>query len=203
MTKKRIFALCALAALSLSLLSGCGSSNGNDAPDITQEIVSQSDGLPQESGGVTETPAPGGEDSQGEGVDLAAFAQSVQENHEFGSLVKADPADPDMGAVLLENYYPGLAELDLEQTEVYLAEISFSGGELALAQARNAEDAAKVKAIFQARLDEKTTDGPGNYPEELEMWKKSAKLVENGNYIMLVNHENSEAIVNEFNALFS
>ena len=39
-------------------------------------------------------------------------------------------------------------------------------GELALAQAKSAEDAAKVKEIFQARVDAKGTDGPGNYPEE-------------------------------------
>lgn len=80
--------------------------------------------------------------------------------------------------------------------------ISFSGGELALVQAKNPEDAAKVKEIFQARLDSKTTDGPNNYPEELEMWQKYAKVVDNGNYVMLVNHEDSDAIVNEFNELF-
>lgn len=135
-------------------------------------------------------------------ADLAAFAQSVQEKHEFSSLEKADPADEEFGVIMLENAYPGLKDLDLEQVEVYLAMVSFSGGELALVQAKSPEDAAKVKEIFQARIDTKSTDGPGNYPEEVEMWKRAAKVAENGSYVMLVNHEDSQAIVDEFNALF-
>jgi ABC-type oligopeptide transport system substrate-binding subunit len=133
---------------------------------------------------------------------LAAFAQTVQENHEFAALEKADPADQEMGAIMLENNYPGLKDMDLEQLEVYLAMISFSGGELALAQAKSEDDAAKVKEIFQNRITTKSTDGPGNYPEEVEMWKKSAKVVDNGSYVMLVNHPDSEAIAGEFEALF-
>ena len=164
---KRIISLCAAAALSLSLLSGCA-----------------------------------GKPAEEKNVDLSAFSQTVQENHEFPSLERADPNDPDVGAILLENAYPGLKDMDLEQLEVYLALISFSGGELALVQAKSPEDAAKVKEIFQARIDAKSEDGPGNYPEELEMWKKHGKLADNGSYVMLVNHEDSEAIVDEFNALF-
>ena len=97
-------------------------------------------------------------------ADLAAFAQSVQEKHEFSSLEKADPADEEFGVIMLENAYPGLKDLDLEQVEVYLAMVSFSGGELAVVQAKDADGAAKVKEIFQARVTAKTTDGPGNYP---------------------------------------
>ena len=136
-------------------------------------------------------------------VDLAAFAQSVQEKHEFSSLEKADPADEEFGVIMLENAYPGLKDLDLEQVEVYLAMVSFSGGELAVVQAKDADGAAKVKEIFQARVTAKTTDGPGNYPEEVEMWQRSAQVVENGNYIMLVCHDDADAIVEEFNALFA
>ena len=135
-------------------------------------------------------------------VDLAVFAQTLQENHEFPSLEKADPEDEELGAVMLENAYPGLKDMDLEQTEVYLAAVSFSGGELALVQAKNAADAAKVKGIFDARVTAKTTEGPGNYPEEVEMWLHSSVVVSRGNYVMLVNHEDSQAIVNEFNELF-
>ena len=135
-------------------------------------------------------------------ADLAAFAQAVQENHEFHSLERADPEDPELGAVMLGNWYPGLTDLDLEQVEIYMPMVSFSGGELALVEAKSAEDAAKVKEIFQNRITTKSTDGPGNYPEEVEMWKKSAKVVDNGSYVMLVNHPDSEAIAGEFEALF-
>lgn len=136
-------------------------------------------------------------------VDLAAFAQEVMKNHEFSALEKADPTDEEVGAILLENAYPGLKDMDLEQLEAYLPMISFSGGELVLVQAKSPEDAAKVKEIFQARIETKTTEGPGNYPEEVEMWQRSAKVADNGSYVMLVNHGDSEAIVKEFEALFA
>ena len=136
-------------------------------------------------------------------VDLAAFAQTVQSEHEFASLEKADPADEELGAIMLENAYPGLKDMELEQAEIYLPMISFSGGELALVQAKSPEDAAKVKSIFQARVEAKSEDGPGNYPEEVEMWKKSARVADHGSYVMLVNHADADAIVGEFDALFA
>lgn len=173
---KKLISLCTAAVLCLTLLSACG-------------------GSPEGTG-----PAP---DHDAEPVDLAAFAQSVQQNHEFASLEKADPADEELGAIMLENNYPGLKDMELAQVEVYLPMISFSGGELALAQANNADDAAKVKEIFQARIDAKSTEGPGNYPEEVQMWLRSAKVAENGNYVLLVCHGDADAIVEEFNALFS
>ena len=135
-------------------------------------------------------------------VDLAAFAQEVMKNHEFSALEKADPADEEVGAIMLENTYPGLKDMDLEQLEVYLAMISFSGGELALVQAKDLADATKVKNILQARIDAKTTEGPGNYPEEVEMWQRSAKVADSGAYVMLVCHGDADAIVSEFEALF-
>lgn len=144
----------------------------------------------------------GGKPAEEKKVDLAAFAQTVMENHEFAALERADPADQEVGAIMLENNYPGLKDMDLAQAEIYLAMISFSGGELALVQAKSPEDAAKVKEIFEARIDAKTTEGPGNYPEEVEMWLRSAKVADNGTYVMLVNHPDSEAIVSEFEALF-
>ena len=167
---KRIIALCAAAALCLSLLSACGSKQ---------------------------------QEQEEKKADLSAFAQTLQENYEFPSLERADPEDQDVGVLMLENTYPGLKDLDLEQMEVYLAVISFSGGELAIVEAKSAEDAAKVKEIFQARIDAKTTEGPNNYPEEVELWQHNAKLADHGSYVMLVCQENSAAIVEEFNALFS
>lgn len=143
-----------------------------------------------------------GDGSKNKQVDLAAFAQTVREDHKFPMLDRLDPADEEFGAAMLENAYPGLKDMDLEQAEIYLAIISFSGGELALAQAKNDGDAAKVKEIFDARIAAKTTEGPNNYPEEVELWQHNSAVASNGNYVMLVNHEDSAAIVSEFNALF-
>ena len=138
--KKKLIALCTAAVLCLSMLSACGS---------------------KDSEGGSPSAAPD------KNADLSAFAQTVQENHEFASLEKADPSDAEVGAIMLENSYPGLKE------------------------------------IFQARIDSKSTEGVGNYPEEVEMWLRSAKLAESGNYVMLVCHDDADAIVSEFNALFA
>lgn len=140
---------------------------------------------------------------QEKNVDLAAFAQTLVENHEFAAFVeRVDPTDEEFGAIMLDNSYPGLKELDLEQMEVYLCMVSFSTGEFALAQAKNTQDAAEVKEIFQARIDGMTAEGL-NYPETIELWSKSAQVVDNGSYVMLVCHDDADAIVSEFNALFS
>ena len=174
---KRIIALCTAAALCLTLLSAC-------------------------SAGKEDSPS----QAPGKDVHLAPFAQTVTENHDMGGfLQRIDADDPDMGefmADMLNNYYPGLTDLELEQMEVYMSMISFSSGELALVQAKNADDAARVKEIFQARIDSKSTEGANNYPEEVEMWQRSARTAEYGSYVMLVCHEDADAIVSEFNDLF-
>ena len=171
--KKRIFAAVLSAALLIASLAAC---------------------------------AGGGDKGQDKQVDLAGFAKSVIENHEFSGFVeRIDTADPDMGEFMrdtLNNFYLGLTDLDLAQMEVYMSMISFSSGELALVQAKSADDAGRVKDIFQARVDSKSTEGMGNYPEEVEMWQRSAQIAANGNYVLLVCHEDSDAIVSEFNALF-
>ena len=210
---KRVIALSAALALCLSLLSACsGGAKESAAPSEPVESVQPSqepseavESVPAESDPVDESQpvesAPGGSAPAG-AVDLAAFVQTVMEDHEFPMMNRADPSD-EVGAVMLGNYYPGLVDLDLEQVEVYLAMISFSGGELSLVQAKDADNAAKAKEIFQARVDSQSEEGPNNYPEEVEVWQRNSQIVTNGNYIMLVCHEDCEAIVSAFNALFS
>ena len=174
---KKMLCAAMAAVLCLSLLSAC-------------------------SGGKEDSPS----NAPGKSVDLGAFGQTVTETHELGGFMQLmNPSDPDMGemmADMLNNYYPGLSDLDLMQMKIYMSMISFSSGELALVEAKTGDDAAKVQEIFQARVDTKTTEGPNNYPEEVEMWQRSSKIVSNGNNVMLVCAEDCDAIVDEFNALF-
>ena len=135
-------------------------------------------------------------------VDLAAFAQTLTETHQFSNFVeRLDVSDPDFGAVMLENSYPALKDMELEQLEIYLSMVSFNTGEFALAQAKSADAAAKVKEAFEARIAGMTEEGL-NYPETVELWSKSAKVAASGTYVMLVCHEDADAIVGEFEALF-
>ena len=144
----------------------------------------------------------GGEPVEEKQVDLAAFAKTLTENHEFSGFVeRLDVDDPEFGAVMLENSYPALKDLELAQLEIYLSMVSFNTGEFALAQAKSPEDAAKVKEAFEARIASMTEEGV-NYPETVEVWTKHAKVVDHGTYVMLVCSEEADAIVSEFEALF-
>ena len=133
------------------------------------------------------------------GVDLSAFYEDVTSMHEFGHLQLAD-------STLLDGYYPGLSSISTEQCLVYVCQMTMNNGEFGLVQVKNSADAARVKAIFQAHIDQMvgTDDNPGAawYPGAIESWQNNSRVVSNGNYVMMVVHENSDQIVSQFNALF-
>ena len=133
-------------------------------------------------------------------VDLTAFYEDVTNMHEFGGFLEL--AD----STLLDGYYAGLSSIPTEQCLVYVCQFSMNNGEFGLVQVKNSADVARVKAIFQARIDQMvgTDDNPGAawYPGAIESWKNNSRVVSNGNYIMMVVHENCDDIVAQFNALF-
>ena len=151
-----------------------------------------SDSSSGSSSGDTSTPAGN--------VDLSAFASEVMESYEFGFLSLADEAT-------LDGLYPGLKDISTDQTLVYVVQMTMNNGEFGLVQVKDSKDVDTVKAIFQARIDRMTgADGQGNpgawYPGPTEQWKNNSRVVSNGNYVMMVVHENCDAIVDAFNALF-
>lgn len=144
----------------------------------------------------------GGKPAEEKKVDLAAFAQTLKEQHGFADFVeRMDPGKDEYHATALDSAFPGLREMDLEQMEIYLSMVSFNTGEFSLVQAKSAEDAAKVKELFEARIAAMTEEGM-NYPDTVELWVKHAKVAVNGTYVMLVCHADADAIVSEFEALF-
>lgn len=139
------------------------------------------------------TPAPVG------GVDLAAFYEAVTGQYEFGFLELAN-------AELLDGYYAGLTGIDTEQCLVYICGMSMNNGEFGLVQVSDSADVEAVKAVFQARIDYMVGDGngPGGawYPGPTEQWQDNSRVVSNGDYVMMVVHEDCDDIVAQFNALF-
>ncbi len=201
---KRLIPITLALALGLSLLSGCGnpaSENTGVPPDPTptaEPSQAPTLELPTEepTAEPTEEPTP----EPPAGVDLSAFYANVTSMHEFGFLELAD-------ATLLDGYYAGLTSIPTEQRLVYICQMSMNNGEFGLVQVKNSADAARVKAIFQARIDRMSgADGQGNpgawYPGPTEQWLNNSRVVSNGNYVMMVVHENCDQIVAEFNALF-
>lgn len=140
----------------------------------------------------TATPTP-------EPVDLAAFGEKCVTEQLMPPLLDTNE---DMGKQILDASYAGLSALDLEQCLAYVSMMSINNTEMVLVQAKSADDVAKVKEIFQARIDA-MVGGGAFYPETTEIWTNNAEIVENGNYVALVVSSDKDAIVEAYNALFA
>ncbi len=139
-------------------------------------------------------------------ADLSEFAKGLQEKYEFASYLMEMTPEYEYFEEDMERALPELLDLDLEQQVILMTLININNGEIDLVQAKNAEDAAKVKEIFQARIDYMVGDGesPGgaSYPGPTELWANHAQVAVKGNYVMLVCGEDDGQIVEDFNALF-
>lgn len=149
---------------------------------------------------TTPSPAPSEKPDEGN-VDLQAFYDSMTGQYEFGSLELASSELLD-----LEHMYAGMTGVDTEQCLVYITMMSMNSGEFGLVQVKDSKDVSTVKAIFQARIDYMAGDdeniGGAFYPFACESWMNNSRVVSNGNYVMMVVHENCDDIVKAFNALF-
>ena len=216
--KKKILALTLALALSLSL-AACGGKDapGQDADSGVPEVNAPEDDAPEDDapeGGGTDAPdasAPenGGTDSTetetSEEINLSAFYNTLREGNIWPELMDLT-TDANMKE-LLDSYYPGLSEIAVKQSGVYVAAISAAVGEIALVEVENAEDVQAVEDIFQARIDyqvgDDATPGGAWYPETIEGWKTKSRIVSHGNYVMLAVGDASASAVEEFEALFA
>ena len=131
-------------------------------------------------------------------ADLSAFLEDVTSKQE--AAMETLPADA------LETFYPGISDIETKQCTGATALISAVASEILLVEVTNADDVAKVEEIMNARISYQVGDGtsPGGawYPEPTRIWTECSRVVSNGNYILMVVHEQCDAIVDDFNALF-
>ena len=176
MKKKILFVLALAAALVLSL-TACGTKPNTPAPDNSSAST-----------------------SAGPQVDLQAFYDDITSKYEFGSLELTDKD-------ILDMLYPGMSDIDTEQMQVYYCPMSMNNGEFGLVQVKDSKDVDAVKELFQARVDYMVGDGNGpggaQYPMAMDQWENNSRIVSNGNYVMMIVHENCDDIVDAFNALFA
>lgn len=131
-------------------------------------------------------------------VDLAAFGETYVNEQTMPPMLDTEA---DMGKQILDMNYAGLSEMELEQCLPYVSMMSINNSEMVLVQAKSADDVAKVKEIFQARIDNMLNGGT-LYPETIDIWTNNAEIVENGNYVALVVGTDKDAVVEAFNGLF-
>lgn len=144
-------------------------------------------------------------------ADLSAFAQSLVERYEFASwLEELDPEEEETDGYIrqsIEEYLPGLLDMELPQRVIYMSTMRLNNGEFSMVQAKSPQDAAKAAEIFQARIDYMAGDGetPGGafYPGPTELWQNNARVEVHGSYVLMVTAEECDQIVEEFKALFA
>ena len=127
-------------------------------------------------------------------VDLKAFYDATIASHTFQTL-------QEFTGDVLETYYPGMGDIDTKQCLIMGTMMSMNNGEFCLVEVTNSADVDTVKGIFQSRIDYMAETGAW-YPGPTELWTNSSRVVSNGNYVMMVVHEDCDTIVEEFNALF-
>lgn len=158
-----------------------------DLPSTTDEVAEPETKPSPEPEATPEPEAP-----QATSVDLSSFYGSI--SGQFAGMEAVTGA-------FLENFYPGLSGISLNQQQIYMPMMTASSLEIAIVEVANSGDVDKVKAIFNSRIQTQI-DGGAYYPETIEGWKNNATVTSNGNYVMMVVHDNGKSIVSSFNGLF-
>ena len=164
--------------------------NTPNTPDTSKPDTSKPDASTP-AGGDTSTPPPASAPAT---VDLSAFYTAITGKYDFPMPQLADDE-------ILNQFYAGMTGISAEQRLIYICGMSMNTGEFGLVQVKDSKDVDAVKSIFQARIDAQVNGGAW-YPMAVESWKNNSRVVSNGNYVMMVVHENCDDIVKEFNALF-
>ena len=162
--KKRIFALLLIAAMSFSLLAGCGSKDDEKTPETNNP----------------ETSAPTENQDPAFGADLAEFYNKIMAAAEEGPFMMDVAAEAEM----LEMTYPGLKDIETKQLVAFTPAMSAVAIEFAFVEVANAADVETVKTIFQTRIDNQVNGGAW-YPETIEGWQNNSEIVVIDNYICL------------------
>ena len=127
-------------------------------------------------------------------VDLSTFYNDMTSQYEFPAL-QAFTGD------VLESYYAGMGDIATKQCLVMGSQMTMNNGEFCLVEVSDSKDVDTVKSIFQSRIDYMVNGGAW-YPAPTEQWTNNSRVVSNGNFVMMVVHENCDDIVEAFNGLF-
>lgn len=116
-------------------------------------------------------------------IDLTAVYQSILDLQTENGL-KEPILFPASGDPYLEEFYPGVFELEFKQKVFYVAPIAGFACEVLLLEVTNPEDIKTVQAVMQARIDKGASDT--YYVEEAALWTKNARIHIFDNYIGMV-----------------
>lgn len=128
-------------------------------------------------------------------LDFSAFYEELAQASEYQAGMMLGEGD------MLLYSYPTMGDYDFAQVAVYMPMMSAVASELTLIEVKDATDVENAKAILQTRIDTQV-DGGAWYPATIQGWVDNARIVVNGNFVMLVVAENADDVVAAFNAKF-
>ena len=162
--KIRLFSLLAAILLLTSIFTGCAGE-----PAAPTEPAPQTESIPQ-----TE-PVP-------EILDLQAiYDQGMEVLAQMGD--DAPILFPESNIDYLNEFYPGLADIELKQLSAGVAPVTNAPFEIILVEVANEADVQTVLEIFHARADRES--GDTTYPENAAAWTNNCKITSRGCYVFL------------------
>lgn len=139
----------------------------------------------------------GGKGDETADADLTDFYSGLEERYDWGGGYMTD-----IEGEMLETYYPGLSDIEMEQFVAKMPMMSAVVNEVVFLQCKTEEDASKAAAILQDRIDTQA-EGGAWYPESMEAWGKGA-VIQQGTYVaMIASAEHQTELADQFNDLFA
>ena len=90
---------------------------------------------------------------------------------------------PETNIDYLNEFYPGIADIELKQFFAGVAPVTNAPFEVILVEVANEADVPTVLEIYQARVDRESDDS--SYPENAEAWLNNCKITSRGCYVFL------------------
>lgn len=163
----KIISLFLAAALMLGLLAGCGNT---PAPETTPPAT-----IAPATTAAPETTAPQLPDLE------TLYNQGMEVLSQMGE--DAPILFPETDVNYLNNFYQGLADVELKQLYAGVAPVTNAPFEIILVEVANEADVQTVLDIFQARVDRECDNS--TYPENAEAWMNKCRITSRGNYVFL------------------
>ena len=126
---------------------------------------------------------------------MADFYAGLQENYDGLGMMAAYEGE------LLDNYYPGLSDIAVEEILIQETAMTMANSAVALVHVTDSADVETVKSILAARAQTQA-DGGAWYPASCETWA-NAVIVAEGNYVgMFVYPEGAQDMADTFTATY-
>ena len=117
-----------------------------------------------------------------ESIDLEAlYNQGVAVLEQMGP--NAPVLFPETDVNYLDQFYNGLAAIELKQLYAGVAPVTNAPFEIVLVEVADEADVPAVLEIYQARVDKES--GDSTYPENAEAWMTNCKITSRGPYVFL------------------